>query len=229
MPSWGVHIAIANRLNKKLKLGSDFIIGNVLPDASNGIIVKGISNVIDHATTHYNFQGSNRPPKNDVDKFLEVYKNNLNNSLILGSLIHIMTDNYFNTYTRDNHIDTINEKNVAILNDGSILSDIIPWKLKQEEFRKFADYLIYNKKLGKTITITKDTLNLEDQLVYHLSLYDLILIINKINSVIEKDVSLKQDYKMFSLEELITLYDNCNNYLDKEIENIQKKKIFERR
>lgn len=98
MPSWGVHIALANKLNKKFELGNDFIIGNVLPDATNGIIVKNIPNVINHAKTHYNFEGPNKPPKNDVDKFLEEYKDKLNNPLILGSLIHIMTDNFFNFY-----------------------------------------------------------------------------------------------------------------------------------
>ena len=229
MPSWGVHIAIANKLNKKLKLGNDFIIGNVLPDATNGVIVSGISNVIKHSVTHYNFEGENKPPKNDVNKFMEVYKDKLNNPLILGYLVHIMTDNYFNKYTRENHVDAIDGENVAILNDGSILKGVTPWKLKQKDFYKFADYLIYNEKLGKSITLTKDTLNLIEELNYELSLYDVLLIIEKINSIINKRVDKIDKCRMFTLEELMSVFDNCYDYLDKEIEDMQKKKILERR
>ncbi len=226
MPSWGVHIAIANKLNKKLKLGSDFIIGNVLPDATNGYIVSGISNVIKHSETHYNFEGENKPPKNDVNKFMEVYGSKLNNPLIFGSLIHIMTDNYFNKYTKENHVES---ESVAILNDGSILKGVVPWKLKQADFYKFADYLVQSKMVGEAISLTNYTLNYIENLNYELSLYDIILIIEKINSIINKRVDKIEEFKMFTLEELMSVFDNCYNYLDEEIENMQKKKMLGRR
>ena len=229
MPSWGVHIALANKLNKKLNLGDDFVIGNVLPDATNGFIIKDISNIISHAKTHYNFEGANHPPKNDINKFLEVYGNKLNNPLIFGSLIHIMTDNYFNKYTRKNHIDTIDGETVAILNDGTILKGITPWKLKQEDFSKFADYLIYNENLGKQVEITSDTLSLVKELNYELSLEDIKLIVEKINSIINKRVNKINECRMFTLEELSNVFNDCYTYLDKEIDFFQKKKKLERR
>jgi len=37
MPSWPIHIALANKLNKKLNLGDDFILGMDLLDVLAGI------------------------------------------------------------------------------------------------------------------------------------------------------------------------------------------------
>ena len=115
MPSWSIHIALANRLKKKYNFTDDFIIGNVIPDATNGFIIKDISNIIHHPKTHFNFQGSNRPPKNDTNKFLDIYMDKINNPIIFGSLIHLMTDNYFNEYTYRNHIEDVDGKKYAIL------------------------------------------------------------------------------------------------------------------
>ena len=71
-PLGEVHIALANKLNKKLNLGNDFIIGNIIPDATNGFIVKNISNINSHSKTHYNFEGINKPPKINIDMFLKI-------------------------------------------------------------------------------------------------------------------------------------------------------------
>ena len=40
MPSWSVHLAVAKKVNKKLKLNDDlFLYGNLIPDVDKGTII----------------------------------------------------------------------------------------------------------------------------------------------------------------------------------------------
>ena len=40
MPSWSVHLAIAKKVNKKLKLNDDlFLYGNLIPDVDKGTTI----------------------------------------------------------------------------------------------------------------------------------------------------------------------------------------------
>ena len=52
MPSWPIHIAIAHKVNKKLNLNDDFILGSVLPDILDGYIIKS-SNITDKNLSHF--------------------------------------------------------------------------------------------------------------------------------------------------------------------------------
>ena len=230
MPSWPIHIALANRLKRKYNFTDDFILGNVMPDATNGFIIKDISNVVSHSVTHFNYQGPNRPPKNDTGKFLEVYKDKLDNPIVLGSLIHLITDNYFNEYTIKNHVQFIEGKRFAILNDRSITDSNTPMKLKQEDFGVFGNYLISNNELGNEINETDETRNLISELSYSLIDNDIDIIIGKVNSFITRDISKSYNLKMFTLEELKKLFDECYNHLDSTIENyLENKKILVKR
>ena len=47
MPSWNIHISIANKLNKKLKLDKNsFYIGVTLPDVDNTMNIKKKRNAL---------------------------------------------------------------------------------------------------------------------------------------------------------------------------------------
>lgn len=230
MPSWPIHVALANRLKRKYNFTDDFIIGNVLPDATNGFIIKDISNIAGHTETHFNYQGPNRPPKSDIQKFLELYQDSLNNPIVLGYLIHLITDNYFNEYTIKNHVQFIEGKRFAILNDGSITDSITPMKLKHEDFGTFGNYLISNNELGDEINETEETRSLISDLLYPLTGNDIDIIIDKVNSFIMRDVSKSHNYKMFTEEELINLFDECYKYLEEVVENyLENKKILVKR
>ena len=53
MPAWEMHIAIANRVNKILKMDDElFIIGNVIPDAE-GYVIENPSVKVPYAISHY--------------------------------------------------------------------------------------------------------------------------------------------------------------------------------
>lgn len=230
MPSWPVHIALAKRLKRKHNFTDDFILGNLMPDATNGFIIKDISNVISHSVTHFNYQGPNKPPKNEVEKFLEVYKDKLDNPIILGYLIHIITDNYFNEYTYKNHIKNIDGKRVAILKDGSITDAVTPWRLKQEDFGVFGNYLISSNELGDRINETEKTRSLILDLLYPLTDSDINIIIDKINSFITRTPSKSYNLKMFTEDELKKLFEDCYKYLDEVIENyLENEKILIKR
>lgn len=230
MPSWPIHIALASKLKRKYSFTDDFILGNVMPDATNRFIIKDISNIVSHTETHFNFQGPNRPPKSNIDKFLEAYKGYLTNPIILGSLIHLLTDNYFNEYTIKNHVKFIEGKRFVILNDGSVTDSVTPMKLKHEDFGVFGNYLISNNELGDIISYTDETVNSVSKLTYNLTESDIRKIIDKINSFITRDVSKSYNLKMFTLEELKKLFDECYNHLDSTVEDlIENKKILVKR
>lgn len=210
MPSWPIHIALANRLKNQYHLTDDFVLGNIMPDATNGFIIQNLSIIIAHAKTHYNLEGPGKPPKNNINAFLEDYLDKLDNPIILGSYIHLLTDNFYNEYFYKTHVD---DKKVAILNDGSKNSSVTPWKLKQEEFRKYGLSLAYHNQMGEEIKKTKQTEKYVRDLVYTLSREDIDIIIDKVNSFITKDTKRKPNYKMFTQQELDQLLEDCYQYL----------------
>ncbi len=214
MPSWGIHIALASKLNQKLNLGDSFIVGNILPDTLNGFMVENISHKLSHSKTHYNFEKVGKPPKSNITKFLDDYQDKLENPLVLGSYIHLLTDNYFNKYTVENHIKIINGQKAVILNNGEIVFDQTPFKLKQQDFGKYGLELSKNKKLGNKIKYSDDMFKQSLDLDYNLTKQDLKLIISKINTIISNETNIKSNYKLFSKQELDNLYSNCLTYLE---------------
>lgn len=48
MPTWGMHLLVAKKLNKKLKIKDYnlFLIGNIITDINNGYLVQNVSKVI---------------------------------------------------------------------------------------------------------------------------------------------------------------------------------------
>ncbi len=96
MPSWGIHLATTKKILEKINIEdkNDFIFGNILPDILNGYLIKDVSNIVSHKYTHYDTYNQER--FSSYKKFYELYKQNLDNKVILGYLIHLMTDNLWN-------------------------------------------------------------------------------------------------------------------------------------
>ena len=93
MPSWNIHLAIAKELNKKLKLDKNsFYFGNTVPDIDYNM---GLTR---RDTHYYNVPCPNCPKETlpDIKHFLKEYKTKLNNPVIMGTYIHLLTDYYFN-------------------------------------------------------------------------------------------------------------------------------------
>ena len=83
MASSMIHIAVANEINKKLNRDkSKLLIGTIAPDISKLIGETKIK-------SHFQDRNDNIP---NLDKFLNKYKENLNDDFVLGYYIHLLTD-----------------------------------------------------------------------------------------------------------------------------------------
>ena len=120
MASSVIHMAVANEVNKVLKRdNSKLLIGSIAPDIS-----KQIGQ--DRTISHFKFEDG----LIDLDKFLDKYKNNLDDDFVLGYYIHLLTDYFWFKY----FMPEITNYSIIKTLDGKELS------LSKEEICKY----IYN-------------------------------------------------------------------------------------
>ena len=224
MPTWPVHLKIANSLAQKYHYGDNFIIGNVVPDTMNGYVVDKPSNIFHHTVTHYSEVQPLGVPKINIGSFLNDNRQKLNNELILGVYCHLLADLYFNEYTMKHHTKEENGMLYALLKDGNLDKNIPPMPIKQQDFKVFGDFFIKNKELGNKVSITKNTLDLSKDLNYKIEKEDIIKTVDKINEIVNQEVTEQDDYQMFNEKELMNLYNNCYEYIDKNINEIKQDK-----
>ena len=118
MPTHKTHLAIAKKVNEKLNLDLDQImLGSVLPD-----IVEEKNNQI----THFQHVEKDLEGLANPDEFVKKYKNKLSNPVMIGFLIHILSDRFYNEYffkqfyiydENDNGIGMILKGKRKLLND----------------------------------------------------------------------------------------------------------------
>lgn len=96
MPAWGIHLATTKKLLEKINIKdkNDFIFGNILPDILNGYLIKDVSNIVTHKDSHYDIYKGEK--FSNYKRFYEKYNDKLNNKVVFGYLIHLMTDNLWN-------------------------------------------------------------------------------------------------------------------------------------
>ncbi len=102
MPSWGIHLAVANDAVKTLKLEDEnaFLFGNVLPDLLCGYVVEDISKVLLYDETHFcdvAGLGNKSPALPNYSELLKKYGKK-DNSIFIGYYLHLLTDYHWNTY-----------------------------------------------------------------------------------------------------------------------------------
>ena len=221
MPTWPVHLKIANKLAQKYHYGDNFIIDNVLPDTMNGYVIDNPSNIFHHTVTHYSSAEYTDFLEINIDKFLSENRNNLTNELILGVYTHLLADSYFNDYTKKHHFKKENDKIVAILNDGTIEENMPPMPIKQQDFKVFGDHFIKNNEVGDKISLTKDTLSLSKDLNYPVEKEDIDKTIAKINEIVDTKINEEEEYKMFTEKELMDVYNDCYEKIEKSINEIE--------
>ena len=120
MASSVIHMAVANEVNKVLKRdNSKLLIGSIAPDIS-----KQIGQ--DRTISHFIFEDG----LIDLDKFLDKYKNNLDDDFVLGYYIHLLPDYFWFKY----FMPEITNYSIIKTLDGKELS------LSKEEICKY----IYN-------------------------------------------------------------------------------------
>lgn len=90
MPSHKIHMAIAKKANNVLKLDLDSVmLGSIMPDVCIGR---------NHTVSHYQNGKLGVDGTANPDLFIKKHKKDLNNPVMIGYLIHILTDKFYNTY-----------------------------------------------------------------------------------------------------------------------------------
>ncbi len=230
MPTWGMHLLTAKKLNKKLKIDDYnlFLIGNIITDINNGYLVENVLKVIPHKDTHYYSEKKDEKTGKimfyDVEKFIQDNKENLQNPLILGYIVHLLTDVYWNDLTYTKHgIRDENGKVIGLkLNNGQdLLGDgELRRKTKVNDFKIYTNYLYMNKLIDipqydeKVYDIAKSIkcISLEKE--------DIQKAIHYIDVVKNGITSLKVEYKIFSQEEMLKNIEKCTQSILKYLENI---------
>lgn len=139
MPSHKIHLAIAKKVNDKLKLDLDSVmLGSVMPDLCIGK---------NHTVSHYQngklgVEGTANP-----DLFVQHNKDKLDNPVVLGYLIHILTDKFYNTFAFTNFF--IYDKNgndigLHFKNKDKLLEPSKIKYYKQREFGLYDKWLLNN-------------------------------------------------------------------------------------
>ncbi len=133
MPSHKIHLAIAKKVNEYLKLDQDSImLGSILPD---------MSEEKNHAKSHYQKIEIDKGLANP-DSFIKDNKKYLNNPVIIGMLIHILTDRFYNKYMFNNFFicdKNGNDLGIKMKNKEVLMSS------EKRKYYKHREFAIYDK------------------------------------------------------------------------------------
>ena len=208
MASSIIHIAVANELNKKLNRDKNkLLIGSIAPD-----IWKLIG--IPKTNTHFHYPNTNIP---NLDRFLEKYKEDLNDDFVLGYYIHLITDYLWFKYF------------ITEINSDGIITKIDGTKVKCTG-NMFNDF-IYNDYTNLNIKII-DEYNLDLKIFYseipdmkdiikEIPIEKLNLIIDKAGQIIENSKSSKA--YLFNIESIKKFIATSNELI---LSNLKDLKVY---
>lgn len=217
MPSHKIHLSIAKRVNDKLNLDLDSImLGSVLPD---------ICESINHSISHYQTGEKDLEGLANPDKFIKKYKNKLNNPIMMGYLIHILTDRYYNEYMfKHFYIYDEDDNGIGMYLKGKkkLLDGKTRKYLKHRELELYDKWLINNRYVPKfnDMKCVDNVIDFEEAKFNKERLREYILSANKdIDKVNIFSKFRFYNYKITTKEELDKIYNNCINYILDYIDN----------
>lgn len=144
MPTHKMHMAIANAVNKELKLNDDMVmIGSVLPDLT---IDKR------HRASHFKNGEEGIEGTANPYKFLIKYKSKLDNPVMVGYLIHLLTDRYFNSYVFQNFY--IYDENTHLIGI-KFHNEEVMMPIEKIRYEKHRDFYVYDKYLLENDRVLK--------------------------------------------------------------------------
>lgn len=222
MPSWKIHLKVANNLKDRLNMydkKDEFYIGNVLPDIYTGHVIKNTTKIIDYDVSHYKQKaiingGTFYLP--DYESFKNIHMENLANPVILGYLIHLMTDYFFNKYTFTNctvldstgNVCGIKTKKDEILKCNKNTMT----RMKQEDFNAYNDMINIEKlNVSYTSELFESFKFLE---TFSVEQEDLLKVINYLNSItISENTKKQKPLILFTKEKLDNLVEECTEFI----------------
>lgn len=228
MPTLTTHIAVAEKVCAKLKLKDKdlIVLGAAIVDWSNNFEDKN------HLITHFQNSKSegieNLESLPDLDRFEKKYQNQLDDPIMKGYWIHLLTDYYFNRYIYENiYVYDVHSKVIGVRLSNhkvKLCSAADALNLKHQDFYEFDNYLRIKKevhplkyegfferlkKIDEVLmneeTYQKDAKSYNDSLVFfkdrgiHMTFY-------------------QPDLKVFQKYNLIKLLNQCVDYIASVIE-----------
>ena len=213
MPNWGEHLAVANKLAKKIKEDKNlFLFANILPDIQAGYLVKGISNIQPRNIDHFDLKNG----KWGYENFYDKYSKKLNNPVVLGYLTHLMTDYCWNSLFYDKKCIKENNQIVGYINKDGVLVKGERKKLredKQKDFKEFQNYVYqnYEMQLPEISADIVSNVNIIENI--NINDDDVKKVINYIKET-KKDAQNKEcELQIFTLEELIKQIDETVDFI----------------
>lgn len=219
MPSWITHLATANKLCEKINIEdkNSFLFGNVMPDILNNYIVKETKEHKEYEITHFTdaltINGITYPFPNP-NKFFEKYKDKMNNFVVYGFYVHLLTDYYWNKLSYQNHFENKDGLVEVKFSDG--ICENFEYnsaiKIKQQDFKIFTEYLKETYTTDK-ITYSDNLLELSREIIQTpLTKEDIEKTIIAVDEHLKNKIDLSErKYKLFT-------QDNLNTYFDESID-----------
>lgn len=221
MPSWIIHLKTANELNKKWNLlKNSFLLGNIIPDAERHVI-KDLSFFVPYDISHYAehtlINGVDQKTTNP-DKFVEKHKNQFNNPIVLGYLVHLLTDNFWNLKTFHKNYKTEEEAFPIAVQTNHKIKKVHDREevriLKQHDFDLFSEQILQ--------TYLLPTLNFDDKISVNLKQIEEIPIHKEdVNKYIEyvthlkaPSIEEKKEYWLFTPEEINKNFNESLQYIE---------------
>ena len=189
MASSIIHMAVANEINKVLKRDNDkLLIGSIAPD---------ISKQVGQTKLHSHFLDNNDTNIPNMDRFLEKYKDKLDDDFVMGYYIHLLTDYFW----FKNFIPEIYENNLIKKLDGKVVNCK----------GNMAIMYIYNDYTNLNIQVI-DEYHLDFKIFYNeipkidfiieeIPMDKLSIILNKVEKIIEDSKETKE--LVFNLDNII--------------------------
>lgn len=231
MPAWGIHLTTAKRILENLEVDKDsFLFGNILPDVNNGYLIKDISVVKEYEETHYSsiyeFEGQRECLPN-IESFLCVYKEKMNNAIVLGYFIHILTDYYWNKsfYLK---YGILNDKKERIglknnIGENYFCNEEEARKLKVNDFNIFSKKLYEENKIDLPI-IKENLLNQLDEIkCVKINRNDL----EKIKEYLQEEKNKNEEsksvlnYQIYTEQEIYEQFENSISFILQTLKNIK--------
>lgn len=206
MASSVIHICIANEINKELKRDNNkILIGAIAPD---------ISKLLGESKFYSHFLDTPTNSIPNMNKFLDKYKNNLNDDFVLGYYIHLYTDylwfKYFiHNIFKDNYIKEL---------DGTL----IEYTIDTFKYYIYNDYTNMNiqliNKYNFPLKIFYEEIPSIPNIISEIPMNRLDLIINKTSLLIEEA---KQGKKyIFKIDDIIKFISDSKDIILKEVNKI---------
>ena len=217
MPSHKIHLAIAKKVNDIINKDLDSImLGSVLPD---------ICENKDHSISHYQVGEKDLEGLANPDKFVQKYKDRLNNPIMIGYLIHILTDRYYNEYMfKHFYIYDENDNGIGIYLKGKkkILDGKTRKYLKHRELELYDKWLINNGYVPKfnNLKCLDNVIDFEEASFNKEKLKNYILSSNKdVDKINFFSKICVYNYKITDKKELDKIFNECIEYITNYLNN----------